>query len=86
MNNLEYFINERTKVLRIIKDNTLDIEGKSVCPLSQIEIAKLVPCSKQKANQIINELIDENYIQMVRSKGRYSLTDEGEMVLRRLKI
>ena len=86
MNDIEYFVNERTKVLIIINDNTLEIDGKSVCPLNQLEIASLVPCSKQKVSQIIKELIDDNYITMLRSKGRYTLTNEGKMVLKKLKI
>ena len=41
----------------------------------------LVPCSKLKANQIIRELIDAGYVEMIRSRGRYIVTEKGNIVL-----
>lgn len=57
------------------------MEGNSFCPLNQQEIADLVPCSKLKANQIIRELIDAGYVEMIRSRGRYIVTEKGNIVL-----
>lgn len=59
MNDVLGFVNEKTKVLLIFKENQLEIDGKNICPLNQQEIAGLVPCGKFKVNQIIKELIDE---------------------------
>ena len=81
MNEVLNFVNEKTKVLLIIRENQLEIEGKNICPLNQQEIADLVPCSKLKANQIIRELIDAGYVEMIRSRGRYIVTEKGNTVL-----
>lgn len=80
------FVNEKTKVLLILKENQLEIEGKNVCPLNQKEIAGLVPCGKLKVNQIIKELIEEEYVEMVRIKGRYFITDKGYELLEKMSL
>lgn len=77
MGELEFFMNGRMKVLQIIYQHQINVEGNRFCPLNQQEIAELVPCSKLKANQIIRELIDEGYIEMIRSRGRYTVTEKG---------
>lgn len=80
------FINEKTKVLLILKQNQLEIEGKSICPLNQQEVANLVPCGKLKVNQVIKELIEEGYVEMVRIKGRYFVTDKGYELLEKMSL
>ena len=77
MNEVLEFINDKMKVLLILKEHQVEIEGTKLCPLNQQEIAKHVPCGKLKANQLINELIDEGYIEMMRSKERYIITEKG---------
>lgn len=77
-NILDTFINNRMKILLIVKEHQIKIEDRCFCPLNQQEIAELVPCSKLKANQILNELINEGYIKMIRRKGRYVLSKKGE--------
>lgn len=69
MNEVLSFVNEKMKILLIFKENQLEIEGKSVCPLNQQEIASLVPCGKLKTNQIIKALIEEGYVEMIHAKG-----------------
>lgn len=86
MNDVLGFVNEKTKVLLIFKENQLEIDGKNVCPLNQQEIAGLVPCGKFKVNQIIKELIDEGYVEMVRVKGRYFITEKGYELLERMSL
>ena len=81
MNEFLNFVNEKMKVLLIFKENQLEIEGKSICPLNQQEIASLVPCGKLKANQIIKDLIEEGYVEMVHAKGRYFITSKGYELL-----
>ena len=70
MNEVLGFVNDKMKVLLILKEHQVEIEGISVCPLNQQEIANQVPCGKLKANQIIKELIDDGYVEMMRIKGR----------------
>lgn len=86
MNEILKFVNEKTKVLLIIRENRLEIEGKSICPLNQQEIASLVPCGKLKANQIIKELVDEEYVERVHAKGRYFITNKGYELLERMSL
>lgn len=86
MNEVLGFINEKTKVLMILKDHQLEIDGKKICPLNQKEIADLVPCGKLKVNQMIKELIEQGYVEMLHSKGRYLVTEKGNEVLRKMSL
>lgn len=76
-----FFMNDRMKVLLIINEHQIFIEENSFCPLNQQEIADLVPCSKLKANQIIRDLINEGYADMIRSRGRYVITEKANSIL-----
>ena len=82
MNEVLNFVNEKTKVLLIIKAN----QGKNICPLNQQEIASLVPCGKLKVNQIIKKLVEEGYVAMVHAKGRYFITDKGYELLEKMSL
>lgn len=62
------------------------VKGTKLCPLNQQEIANHVPCGKLKANQLINELIDEGYIEIMRSKGRYIITEKGLGLLKKMSL
>jgi len=86
MNEVLSFVNEKTKVLLIFKENKLEIDGKNICPLNQQEIASLVPCGKTKVNQIIKELIEDGYVEMVHAKGRYLITDKGYELLEKMSL
>lgn len=86
MNEIFGFVNEKTKVLVILKENQLQIDGKSICPLNQQEIANLVPCGKLKVNQILKELIDDGYVEMLHTKGRYIVTVKGEGILKKMAL
>lgn len=86
MNEILGFVNEKTKVLVILKENQLQIDGKSICPLNQQEIAKLVPCGKLKVNQILKELIDDGYVEMLHTKGRYIVTTKAYEMLKKLSL
>lgn len=81
---LDFFINSRMKVLLIISDHYIKTENNSFCPLNQQEIANLVPCSKLKVNQILKELIEEGYVQMLRSKGRYALSKKSINIINKV--
>ena len=85
MNELTDFINDKMKILLAIKEHQINVDGACFCPLNQEEIAALIPCGKVKANLLINELIKEGYIETLRIKGRYSLTDKAEQAIRKIK-
>lgn len=86
MNEVLGFINDKMKVLLILKEHQVEIEGIKLCPLNQQEIANHVPCGKLEANQLINELIDDGYIEMMRFKGRYIITEKGFELLKKMSL
>ena len=86
MNEVLEFINEKMKVLLILREYQVEIDGVKLCPLNQQEIANNVPCGKLKANQLINELFDSGYIEMMRSKGRYIITEKGYEILKKMSL
>ena len=86
MNEVLEFINEKMKVLLILREYQVEIDGVKLCPLNQQEIANNVPCGKLKANQLINELIDSGYIEMMHSKGRYIITEKGYEILKKMSL
>lgn len=71
---------KKIKVLVILKENQLQIDGKSIFPLNQQEIANLVPCGKLKVNQI------GGYVEILHLKGRYIVTYKGNGVLKKLSL
>ena len=85
MRELSNFFNEKMKVMIVINEHLIEVDGEKFCPLNQNEIASLIPCGKVKANQIIKELIKEGYIDKLRIKGRYRLTGRGREVLNMLQ-
>ncbi len=86
MNDILGFVNEKMKILLILKQHQVKIDDMLVCPLNQQEIASQVPCGKLKANQLINELIDDGYVEMMRLKGRYIITEKGFELLRKMSL
>ena len=86
MRELDFFMNDRMKVLQIINQHQICVEGNSFCPLNQQEIASLAHCGKLKANQIIKELIEEGYLEMIHAKGRYLITAKGYVLLEKMSL
>lgn len=86
MNEILNFVNEKTKILLIIRENQLEIDGKNICPLNQQEIASLVPCGKLKVNQIVKKLVEEGYVKMIHAKGRYFITNKGYELLEKMSL
>lgn len=67
---MSFFMNDRMRILQMINEHQICTEENGFCPLNQREIADLVPCSKRKVHQMIRALINEGYIDMMRSRGR----------------
>lgn len=83
---LDIFINDKMKVLIIISKHQVETPGARFCPLSQQEIADLLPCSKLKINNIIKELVDEQYVERKRKRGRYTLTNKAVELLNKYEL
>lgn len=80
------FVNEKTKILLVLREKQIEIDGKMVCPLNQQEIATLIECGKVKTNQLMKELAEEGYIQMAHSKGRYIILEKGYSMLEKMSL
>lgn len=78
---LEFFSNDKYKILQIIYDNGVLIENTHVTPLSQQNISDIAHMSKPKVNKILNELKDLGYIVFVTGKGKYGITNKAEKVI-----
>lgn len=84
--NLEFFSNDRYKILQCMFDRQIEIGGQSVVPLSQQNIADVVQLSKKKVNTIIGELKINGYIrQQSPKRGKYLLTDIAIQVVTKIQ-
>ena len=82
MKNIEYFFNDRYRLLKFLKTNEVHIKDDVYVPLSQQAIADGIGCSKLKTNKLINELKDAGYIVSFMDKqGKYQLTDSGNGII-----
>lgn len=79
---LEFFVNERYKLLKLLCENQGEVKDSFYINLLQQEIADMSHISKLKTNKIINELIKQEYICIYNNKrGKYALTEKGLKVL-----
>ena len=70
---IDFFANERYKVLMCLYERQIEVNGKIYAPLSQEEISK--------------ELKKEKYIvQQNRTRGKYTLTDKAMQFINELQI
>lgn len=77
---LELFANDKYIILKLLKDNQITIKEETYVSLSQQEIADLAHFSKQKTNKILNELIENNYVNST-VRGKYIITESGMKVI-----
>lgn len=79
---LEFFSNDRYKVLKLLCDNQIKVKNDFYVPLSQQEIADIAHFSKLKTNKILNELIENECIDYFNGKrGKYAITKKGYKVI-----
>lgn len=75
--NLEYFTNDKYKLLKWIADNEVQYRKAKYLSSSQQEIAETLHYSKSKTNRYMNELIELNFLKRYKKKGKYALTEQG---------
>ena len=76
--NLDYFINDRYRVLDCMKQRQIDVLGIQVVPLSQRQISNITGIAYKTVNNIIKELKADGYINYQgTTRGKYSLTDKA---------
>lgn len=79
---IDFFTNDRFKVLEVLNKYQIQVQEATFSPLTQQEISEILHYSKAKINQIINELIDNEFIEFYNNtKGRYLITKKAiEMI------
>ena len=83
---LEFFSNDRYKVLQCMAQRQIEVNGKEIVPLSQQDIADVVQLSKKKVNIIIRELKENGYIvQKSPTRGKYSLATKALSVVTQIQ-
>lgn len=79
---LEFFMNDRYQLLKLLHGNQVKIKDDFYVPLSQQEMADMARMSKLKTNRIINELIEEGFLESFKNKrGKYEITEKGMKAL-----
>lgn len=82
---IEYFANDKYRVLSCMAERQISVNGNMVIKLSQQEIADMLQLSKVKVNGIIAELKADGLLIQQSSKGKYSLTDKAKAMLNEMK-
>lgn len=83
--NIDYFGNDKYRVLACMAKRQISVNGNSIIKLSQQEIAEIVQLSKAKVNAIIAELKDNDYISQASPRGKYSLTEKAVLALDKMQ-
>ena len=83
---LEYFGNDKYRVLACMDDRQISVSNDTIVKLSQQEIADIVKLSKVKVNSIIAELKSDGYITQKSPRGKYTLTEKALTALEGIKL
>ena len=74
---LEYFSNDKYRVLACMAERQICVHDSKIIKLSQQEIADILMMSKVKVNSIIAELKADNFLIQKSPRGKYSLTEKA---------
>lgn len=82
--NIEYFTNDKYRVLDCMEKRQISIQNNNVIKLSQQEISDILKLSKMKINRIVAELKTDGYIVQNSPRGNYCLTDKAIALLNKM--
>lgn len=74
---LDYFANDKYRVLECMFKRQISVNGENVVKLSQQEIADILSFTKPKVNSIIADLKKDGYLIQHSCRGKYSLTNKA---------
>lgn len=77
---MDLFLNDNYKLLKLLYDNQSVVLDKRVIPLTQAEICAALGMSKVKVNSMFVEFQKEGLL-IQESRGKYSLTDIAETIV-----
>ena len=78
MNEILGFVNEKAKVLMILRENQLEIDGNNICPLNQQEIADLVGVHRVTVTNTLQALKKEKIIHIA-NRGEITVVDREKL-------
>ena len=81
---IEYFANDKYRVLDCMNKSQISVNGEEIIKLSQQEIADILHFTKPKVNSVISELKKDGYIIQHSCRGKYSLTKKAVVTLKKL--
>ena len=83
-NELDLFINDKFRILQVLKDTEQEIDGKRFSPVLYEEIASKLHLSRQTIAKYIDILKSNGYVKTL-MKGRIQLTEKGTKILEELE-
>lgn len=81
---IDYFTNDKYKVLKCMAERQIEVKNTHIVKLSQQNIADILQLTKVKVNSIIGELKCDGYIIQHSVRGGYSLTPKANMELEKI--
>ena len=79
---VEFFTNDRFKILSCMQQRQIDISGAQYVPLSQRQIAEITGIAYKTVNGVMKALRDNGYIiRQGTTRGQYSLTSKARSAL-----
>ncbi|MDD3140582.1 MAG: helix-turn-helix domain-containing protein [Lachnospiraceae bacterium] len=78
---MNLFLNDYFEVLKILDENEATILDEKVIPLTQLQIANIMTCSKMKVNTMFQNLQKEGFIEQ-KTRGKYVLTDNARSIIK----
>jgi biotin operon repressor len=75
---IEFFTNDRFKIVSCMQERQIDILGTQCVPLSQRQIAKITGIAYKTVNNAMKALRDNGYIiRQGTTRGQYFLTNKA---------
>lgn len=79
---IDYFTNDKFKVLRCMAERQIEVSGHVYAPLSQRQISDITGLAFGTVNTIIKDLKTNGFIEYKgTTRGKYALTDKANLVL-----
>lgn len=76
---IDFFTNDRYKILSCMAERLIEVSGKIYAPISQRQISEITGLAFKTVNAVIKELRDNDYIDYEgTTRGKYYLTDKAK--------
>ena len=79
---IESLLNNNYRVLKLLSDNQVELNGVKFTAITQIEIAEHLGLSKVTVNAIMKDLQEKDLVKPFENRrGRYRLTDKATTII-----